>query len=78
MKNEYRYHVSNHHCVYSYIDSIANAKQIGDVQYLKSSVPRHSPAIIVSKHANIKDAEVKKLAEQIIQSQEREIAQWKQ
>ena len=32
-------------------------------------------AIMVSKHADIKDPEVKKLSEQIIQSQEKEIAE---
>ena len=31
--------------------------------------------IMVSKHADIKDPEVKKLSEQIIQSQEKEIAE---
>lgn len=46
---------------------------IGDVQYMKAMIPHHSSAIMVSKHANIKDPEVKKLSEQIIQSQEKEI-----
>jgi uncharacterized protein (DUF305 family) len=50
---------------------------IGDVQYMKAMIPHHSSAIMVSKHANIKDPEVKKLSEQIIQSQEREIAEMK-
>lgn len=48
---------------------------IGDVQYMKAMIPHHSSAIMVSKHANIKDPEVKKLSEQIIQSQEKEIAE---
>ncbi|MEO5673362.1 MAG: DUF305 domain-containing protein [Chitinophagales bacterium] len=48
---------------------------IGDVQYMKAMIPHHSSAIMVSKHAAIKDAEVRKLAEGIIASQEREIAQ---
>ena len=48
---------------------------IGDVQYMKAMIPHHSSAILVSKHANIKDPEVKKLSEQIIQSQEKEIAE---
>jgi uncharacterized protein (DUF305 family) len=46
---------------------------IGDVQYMKAMIPHHSSAIMVSKHANIKDPEVKKLSEEIIQSQEKEI-----
>lgn len=48
---------------------------IGDIQYMKAMIPHHSSAIMVSKHANIKDPEVKKLSEQIIQSQEKEIAE---
>ncbi len=48
---------------------------IADVQYMKAMIPHHSSAIMVSKHANIKDPEVKKLSEEIIKSQEEEIAQ---
>lgn len=51
---------------------------ISDVQYMRAMIPHHSSAILTSKHANIKDAEVKKLSEQIIESQEREISQMKQ
>jgi glucan phosphoethanolaminetransferase (alkaline phosphatase superfamily) len=48
---------------------------ITDVQYMKAMIPHHSSAILVSKHANLKDPEVRKLAEQIIQSQEKEIGE---
>ncbi|MEO5782387.1 MAG: DUF305 domain-containing protein [Ginsengibacter sp.] len=48
---------------------------IADVQYMKAMIPHHSSAIMVSKHANIQDPEVKKLSEGIIKSQEEEIAQ---
>ncbi len=48
---------------------------ISDVQYMKAMIPHHSSAIMVSKHAAIKDPEVKKLSEQIIKSQVEEIAQ---
>ena len=48
---------------------------ISDVQYMKAMIPHHSSAIMVSKHADFKDPEVKKLSEQIIKSQEEEIAQ---
>jgi uncharacterized protein (DUF305 family) len=48
---------------------------IGDVQYMKAMIPHHSSAIMVSKQANLQDPEVKKLSEQIIQSQEKEIAE---
>lgn len=47
---------------------------IGDVQYMKAMIPHHSSAIMVSKHADIKDPEVRELADSIIASQEREIA----
>lgn len=50
---------------------------ISDVQYMKAMIPHHSSAILVSKEANLKDPEVKRLAEQIIQSQEKEIAEMK-
>ena len=48
---------------------------ISDVQYMKGMIPHHSSAIMTSKHANIKDPEVRKLADSIIASQEREIQQ---
>ena len=50
---------------------------IGDVQYMKAMIPHHSSAIMVSKNANFKDPEVKKLSEGIIASQEKEIAEMK-
>ena len=51
---------------------------IGDAQYMKAMIPHHSSAILVSKHANIKYPEVRRLADSIIASQEREIAQMEQ
>ena len=48
---------------------------INDVQYMKAMIPHHSSAILVSKHANIKDPQVKKLSEDIIKAQEKEIAE---
>ncbi|KGO86631.1 hypothetical protein Q765_10440 [Flavobacterium rivuli WB 3.3-2 = DSM 21788] len=50
---------------------------VSDVQYMKAMIPHHSSAILTSKHANLKDPEVKKLSEQIIKSQEEEIQQMK-
>src|SRR5690606_341481 len=50
---------------------------VGDIQYMKGMIPHHSSAIMTSKNADIKDPEVKKLSEQIIKSQEEEIAQMK-
>ena len=41
---------------------------------MKAMIPHHSSVIMTSKNANINDPEVKKLSEQIIKSQEEEIA----
>lgn len=50
---------------------------ISDRQYMKAMIPHHSSAILPSKNAAIKDPEVKELSEQIIKSQEEEIAKMK-
>lgn len=50
---------------------------IGDVLYMRAMIPHHSIAILASKRADIDDPEVKKLAKEIIEAQEREIAQMK-
>lgn len=51
---------------------------IDEVKWMKAMIPHHSIAILTSKNAAIKDAEVKKLAEDIIETQEREIAEMKE
>jgi len=51
---------------------------ISDRQYMKAMIPHHSSAILTSKNANIKDPRVRALSENIIRSQEAEIAQMKQ
>jgi uncharacterized protein (DUF305 family) len=48
---------------------------VGDIQYMKAMIPHHSSAIMTSKHAQITDPEVKRLSQQIIESQQREIDQ---
>lgn len=48
---------------------------VGDKQYLKAMIPHHSSAIMTSRNADIKDHEVRKLADSIIRSQQREIDQ---
>jgi uncharacterized protein (DUF305 family) len=40
-------------------------------------IPHHSSAILTSENANIKDPEVRKLADEIIKSQRKEIAEMK-
>lgn len=51
---------------------------ITDSQYMKAMIPHHSSAIMVSQEANLEDPQLKKLAEQIIKSQEKEISEMKQ
>ncbi|WP_016988091.1 DUF305 domain-containing protein [Flavobacterium sp. ACAM 123] len=48
---------------------------VGDVQYMKAMIPHHSSAIMTSSNVDFKDPEAKKLAEDIIAAQEREIKQ---
>ncbi len=51
---------------------------INDVQYMKAMIPHHSSAIMTSSNVDFKDPEVKKLADDIIVAQEKEIAQMKE
>ncbi len=50
---------------------------IGDVLYMKAMIPHHSIAILSSKRTDIKDPEVRKLADEIIVAQEKEISKMK-
>ena len=50
---------------------------IGDVLWMKAMIPHHSIAILTSERADIKDPEVKQLAEDIIEAQRKEIEQMK-
>ncbi|WP_143962485.1 DUF305 domain-containing protein [Litoribacter populi] len=50
---------------------------IGDIHWMKAMIPHHSIAILTSERANINDPEAKKLAEDIIKAQEKEIQQMK-
>lgn len=50
---------------------------IGDVLYMKAMIPHHSIAILTSKRAAIKEPEVRKLADEIIKAQEKEISEMK-
>lgn len=55
----------------------ANRSQslIGDVDFMKSMIPHHSIAINNSRKASISDPRVRKLADEIIAAQVREIAE---
>lgn len=55
----------------------AQSPIIGDILYMKAMIPHHSIAILTSKRADIKDPEVRKLADDIIKAQEKEIAEMK-
>jgi hypothetical protein len=50
---------------------------IGDVAFMKSMIPHHSIAINNARRADISDPRVRKLADEIIKSQVREIAEMK-
>ena len=55
----------------------AQSPIVGDVLWMKAMIPHHSIAILTSERADIKDPEVKKLAESIISAQKREIEEMK-
>ena len=50
---------------------------ISDIQWMKAMIPHHSSAILTSSNVNFNDAEVQKLANDIIKAQEKEIAEMK-
>lgn len=50
---------------------------VSDEDYLRAMVPHHSIAILTSERARISDPRVRKLADEIIEAQRREIAEMK-
>jgi len=48
---------------------------IDDTAYMKAMIPHHSIAILTSSRANISDPRVRDLADEIIETQRREIAE---
>ena len=50
---------------------------IGDLQYMKAMIPHHSSAIMTSSNAKLEDEEVRKLADEIIEAQVKEINEMK-
>ena len=50
---------------------------VGDTSYMKAMIPHHSIAIMTSERAQISDPRVRKLADDIIAAQRREIAEMK-
>lgn len=51
---------------------------VGDTAWMKAMIPHHSIAILTSRRAHIRDPRVRRLADQIIEAQVREIGEMKQ
>lgn len=51
---------------------------INDLKWIRAMIPHHSIAILTSKNTDLKDPKVKKLAQEIIEAQKREIEEMKQ
>jgi hypothetical protein len=56
---------------------VRSQETVDDVSYMKAMIPHHSIAIMTSERAHIRDPEVRKLADRIIDAQIREIAEMK-
>ncbi|PKV76179.1 DUF305 domain-containing protein [Pontibacter ramchanderi] len=54
---------------------LRNQSFVGDEAFIQAMIPHHSSAILVSEEARIQDPELKKLAEEIIRTQKKEIAE---
>lgn len=50
---------------------------VDDVEYMKAMIPHHSIAILTSARSQVSDPRVRNLADEIIEAQEREIAEMK-
>ena len=48
---------------------------VGDISYMKAMIPHHSIAVMTSERARIRDPRVRRLADGIIRTQVREIAE---
>lgn len=48
---------------------------VDDTAWMKAMIPHHSTAILTSENANLSDPRVQQLSEEIIQAQEKEIAE---
>ena len=55
----------------------AQSPIIGDILWMKAMIPHHSIAILTSERADIKDPDVRKLADDIIKAQRKEIGEMK-
>jgi len=57
---------------------VRSQQTVDDVSWMKAMIPHHSIAILTSERAHIRDPEVRRLADGIIEAQKREIAEMKQ
>lgn len=55
-----------------------NQTTIDEVDYMQGMIPHHSIAILTSERADIEDPRVRKLADDIIKAQKKEIKEMKQ
>lgn len=51
---------------------------VSDISWMKAMIPHHSIAILTSTEADLKDPEAKKLADEIIETQKKEIKKMNQ
>jgi cation transport ATPase len=56
---------------------LRNEAGVGDRQFLRAMIPHHAAAIQMCQESSVTDPRVKKLCEEIVTSQEREIAEMK-
>ena len=56
---------------------VRSQRTVDDVAWMKAMIPHHSIAILTSERAQIKDPRVRKLADEIIEAQRREISEMK-
>lgn len=56
---------------------VRSQRTVDDVSYMRAMIPHHSIAILTSERARISDPRVRELANEIIATQRREIAEMK-
>lgn len=56
---------------------VRSQRSVDDVAYMKAMIPHHSIAVMTSERARIRDPRVRQLADEILDTQLREIAEMK-
>ncbi|WP_412026465.1 DUF305 domain-containing protein [Deinococcus yunweiensis] len=57
--------------------AIRTQSAVGDVQFVRSMIPHHSGAILMCEQASLRDAELVRLCDTIVQGQQAEITEMK-